>query len=224
MAPLVITDLDGTLVNTMDQVIAFMWQVTNTALTPDDCIKYNVAKSFFPQLHTSERTACTIDFPSVAALEEFLDKNCWQSPEFFKDAKPYWALHKAYQRFICDGGTLIGCTARHSTPAMRTMTRAWLNRWGYAKTKCVFASNKVEAIEQLINESTHRAAWVVEDRPDTAQAIQDHFQGRRSDGPEVVVFLVDRPWTKGVSMPNHRNPADNNIITRLNTLRVESVG
>ena len=55
--PIIITDLDGTLVNLMDEVIISIWQTLGVSLTPEDCHTYAVHESFYPKLESHFKSA-----------------------------------------------------------------------------------------------------------------------------------------------------------------------
>lgn len=186
--PTIVTDLDGTLVNLMDEVIAGIWQAFGVALQPGECIKYSVHESFWEFLQH--------DFNSVEALNQFLIRNFWTNIAVLDRCKPYWDMWCAYTGFRKAGGTIIGLTSRAPTPAIVEVTQAWLERWGLGSMKVLFSRRhqlaepdaKLEDCRDLVRDHGS-PLWFVDDQPATCEKVA------AADLPGMTVYMVERPWT-----------------------------
>lgn len=193
MKPIIVTDLDGTLVNLVDEVLTGIFRKFNIALHPGDCIDYDVAKSFLPHLEDH--------FEDVAALDKYLSREVWTNPEAYENARPYWDLHQALQQVLAKGAchSLLALTSRPADREVQDSTLSWLHDWHYDAIECYFAATygggKLEVIEALIEEKSGTGSedppiMVIEDDIATAKLIAENFADEK-----VEVFMVDRPWT-----------------------------
>ena len=192
--PIIVTDLDGVLVNVMDEVIVSIYQTFGVALQPEDCTDYFVHDSFFPRLSGH--------FRQVESLNQFLICNCWTNPTLMARAQPYWTMWCALHAFQDLGGTIIGLTGRAPTGPIKSTTLDWLKHWGFSKVECIFTREspdnkgkpepeaKCNDVELIVEANPDRKVWLVEDQPATAAEIHNYGMD------EVTVYMVERPWTK----------------------------
>lgn len=188
----IITDLDGTLVNVMTQVLRFFSKVFGVHLAPDFCTEYNVAASLW------KLPAVRDIFCDREALEDVLQRNLWQNPEAYSLAEPYWDWHRALQCFVEGGGELIALTSRPPTPAINRATERWLEQWNYDESCCellfsqAWEHGKLEALRELTGEAStraHRYVWFVDDDLELCkQVAEERLKG-------VDIFTPPRPWT-----------------------------
>lgn len=195
MKPTIITDLDGTLANIMNEVLATLHLRFDIPLIPEDCDTYDVAASFWPLLDGH----CKLT--SEAELTSFLDEALWQDPDVYERALPYWDLWQAYRLGLrCGAISLVALTGRpDSTPVMDATLR-WLHDWGFDGIECFFSrtypGGKLEVVRDILEAqqdspglvASEHPIWVIEDDLSAARAIQEAL-------PSITVFVVDRPWT-----------------------------
>lgn len=194
--PVIVTDLDGVLVNLMDEVIIKIYEAFGIKLTPEDCVEYAVHNSFFPHLAQH--------FHQVQALDQFLIRNCWTNSAMLAQARPYWNMWHALHDFQDLGGTLICLTGRGPTGPIKTATLDWLLKWGFPNVECLFTQEspgnqgmsepelKREDVNLIACNHPNSEIWFVEDQPATAAKLV------KTAIPNVVVYLVQRPWTEKV--------------------------
>jgi hypothetical protein len=191
--PIIVTDLDGVVVNIMDEVLAEIYRTFGVALMHEDCTEYSVHASFFPRL--------AAHFREVESLNQYLIRNCWMNPALLARCKPYWDMWCALHAFKDLGGKIIGLTGRAPIPGVKTATLDWLSQWGFPKVEVMFTreapdnKGKTEpeakcSDVELVAESTDRKVWLIEDQPATAAEIHNYGIER------VTVYMVERPWTK----------------------------
>lgn len=202
--PIIVTDLDGVLVNLMDEVIAEIYKIFAVSLMPEDCTQYSVHDSFFPRL--------AAHFRQVESLNQFLVRNCWTNPALLARARPYWDMWCALHAFQDLGGKIIGLTGRAPVGPVRAATNDWLVQWGFPKVECMFTREspdnkgkpepeaKRDDVE-LLTEEYEARVWVIEDQPATAVELHNAALDK------VTVYMVERPWTKEEfgrhSVPKH---------------------
>lgn len=183
--PLVITDLDGTLVNVLDEVLADLaMNYPDVALSPEDIKQYDIAESLYPALanHFNDRNEL------AGYLEETFSSE--DGAAMFEEARPYWRLHQLYRSTLQQGAIeLVACTSRYASDRIQEATESWLGNWGYDGVECLFATDKVAAISDVIRPDDDRDVWFVEDNVETARVVKKAY-------PDMRVFLVERPWTK----------------------------
>jgi len=191
--PTIITDLDGTLVNIMDEVVAGLWQTFGAPIQPAECVKYSVHESFWQFLRE--------DLSSVDALNQFLIRNFWTNTAVLDRCRPYWDMWCAYMEFHEAGGTIIVLTGRPPTAAVQATTQIWLERWGLNGVRSLFSRRpgrgpltesqaKLEDCKRILAESGEGTpVWFVDDQPATCELVT-------AAGLEnLTVYMVERPWT-----------------------------
>jgi len=194
--PIIVTDLDGVLVDIMTEILEQIWDALGVALTPEDCTEYDVAKAFGSKLQhkLDERT-----------LQDCLKIHVWDNPGVYRSARPYWPVHQTYQSWLRAGGNIAVLTSRPDMPSVVDATRAWLHAWGYDGVDFHLSrtyGGKEAALEQILEDLELRRAgsappseiWVVEDDPAQAAGMAQVL----ADNPEVQghVYMLERPWTK----------------------------
>lgn len=184
--PAIVVDLDGTLVDVMSEFLTQIWVRFGVPLSPVECLHYDYAKSFFPEM--------TEYFTSEDAFRKYLKRNCWDAPDLYLSAKPYWDLHQALQAFLASGGRLILATARNPSPPVAAATAAWLAEWGYQYENAAIVFSKQEEEGKLgVCKSAAtglRELRVLDDDPEQARAIAE------AGLPRTFVFMPERPWTR----------------------------
>lgn len=191
--PIIITDLDGTLVNIMDEVVAGLWQAFGAAIQPAECVQYSVHGSFWQFLRK--------DFNSVEALNQFLIRNFWTNAAVLGRCRPYWDIWCAYTEFHQAGGTIIALTSRAPRAEIMVETQAWLDTWGLRGVRFLFCHRhglsdseaKLEdckrILEEHLEEHPNTPIWFVDDQPATCELIT--AAGLKN----LTVYMVERPWT-----------------------------
>ena len=204
--PLIISDLDGCLVNVMDELLDFLWREFKVALTPQDCHCYNIAEAFAPHFK-GKLPIMAMNLPIGSAqlvLSTLLSEQVWSQPWPYHDAKPHWDVHQLFRTLLDAGGQVDFMTARPSSNDVAETTCQWLHNWGYADSEVKFAKDYrggklgivEDALETLISFSPvgpavlSRPLWVLEDDPAVAEKIALEL------GKHVDVFMPDRPWTQ----------------------------
>ena len=202
MKPLIISDLDGTLVNIMDEVLEMIWRHFNIAVRPEDVRQYDVAAALHPLL--------TNEHASQDVLAAWLVENAWTNRWLYEVAKPYWDIHAAYQKAM-SVADIAFCTGRPGTDDVEEATLEWLSAWGYDNCDCYFASSfapgKAGVVDEILD-SDKRPLWIVEDDVEAARMMEEAI--RETDWP-YKVLIVDRPWTKDtrIEMRPGWHPAEN---------------
>lgn len=215
--PLLVTDLDGTLANTMDVVLEQIWDATGVAITPEDCHEYDVAQSFLPRLEHK------LD---LQALRHCLQVHVWTNPKVYRQAKPYWSVHQAYQAWIHAGGAFAVMTSRPTEEGVKETTLDWLQYWGYGGASCYFSCSYQKGKEDILDELIQQLdwgqgvlpeLWVAEDQPDAAKRLAEVLQFARGDcGVQGQVYLMNRPWTQKALLDNAFNPClEQDIMDRI---------
>lgn len=197
--PLLITDLDGTVVNIMDEVIAHLFNITDTPLTPECCKVYSVHASFAPYLCHGDKAA----FPDVEALNRFLVKTCWMNPNMLRRAKPYWKLWRTLLFYKFKGGKVVALTSRNRLGyGVEEATKAWLARW-LPLTDVYFsmdymgegtAARKRKACADLMYILGPQRYIFIDDQPEVADYVY------REAPEDCHVIMPDRPWTREAGM------------------------
>ena len=201
MLPLIISDLDGVLANTLDGVLTFLWEEYKLTFEPDDIDEYDIAAALYKQPVTN------VAFPN-ATLAAVLEEACWRNPHFFLRLKPYWSVHRAYQLHRAAGGPIVFATARCADVAgvaalevddhrvghadAGGATAAWLQHWGYGDCDLYAGKDKAELVKKILAnlDSRHhgRDVWFVDDCLATVEVVARAFETMR-------VFVPSRPWT-----------------------------
>lgn len=204
MKPLIISDLDGTLVNIMDELLEMIWHNFEVAVRPRDVTQYDVAASLQPLLQHR--------LSGQAALAAWLKENAWGNRYIYEVAKPYWNIQAAYQHAMSTRSVDITfCTGRPETEDVEEATLDWLNAWGYINCNCYFsssfASGKAGVIDEILD-GDKRPLWIVEDDVQAVTVMEEAVC--KTDWP-YKIFIVDRPWTKSarVSMRPGWHPTEN---------------
>lgn len=186
--PLIVSDLDGTLVNIMDEVLERIWIEFKIAVAPEDCHMYDVAESLFPRL--------SVVFTTEMDLRRWLLEECWSNGSYYEVARPYWGLHQILQAVLNGSvASFAAMTSRPYTPSVKGATLAWLRQWKYKSCECYFSqtykAGKKGALEDILRgaKASDMPVWVIEDDPETAETLATSF-------PDLEVFMVDRPWTQ----------------------------
>lgn len=188
----IVSDLDGTLTNTMDEVCAIMWTQLQVALCAGDVKVYDVAASFW------EHHGVRYFFQTQDALAEYLERNIWSNPEVYARVKPYFDWHQVLQHAIQSTDIeVILLTSRPPVPRITAATELWCSRWGYEDCKLLFAKawerGKLEALEEILEGEAAPDGgfvWFVDDDP----ALCDHV--RQALPPaKIWVASPERPWT-----------------------------
>lgn len=209
--PIIVSDLDGCLVNLMDGLLEFIWNRWHVALRPEDCVDYDIAASFAkeigPRLSIAELASITD--PSASnrdLLNTVLTELVWSREWLYEDARPYWDTHQAFQSLLAGGGRVCFMTGRPPTSEMQTVTADWLSRWGYRGLPLLFAQERcggklglvLDVLQECIVDArsdtqTPRKPlspiWVLEDDLAVAQQIVEAV------GPHITMFSPRRPWT-----------------------------
>lgn len=192
--PLVVTDLDGTIVNLMDEVLAHIYDIANTPLTPEDCKVYQVHEAFAPFLCHGDRAT----FPDTAALCRFLVRTCWLNPAMLRRAKPYWNLWRTLLFYQFKGGKVVGLTSRNRLHyGLEDATRGWMGHWlPMAETRF-----SMDFVGESTPERKHKACLdltyilggngyiFIDDEPEVADYCNKHAPDH------CTVLMPDRPWT-----------------------------
>jgi hypothetical protein len=187
---IIVSDLDGTLTNTMDEVCAIMWDRLRVALCEKDVAQYDVAASFW------QNHGVRYFFQHLEALTEFLELNIWSNPDVYARVKPYFNWHQELQHAIRSTDVeVILLTSRPPVPRITQATELWCSLWGYDDCKLLFAKayerGKLEALQEILAASHEEAfIWFVDDDP----ALCDHV---RQNLPPDKVWVASpvRPWT-----------------------------
>lgn len=193
--PLLITDLDGTLVNLMDEVIAYIYKITNVALTPECCRVYQVHEAFSPYLCPPGEPA---PFGSVDALCKFLVKTCWLNPGRLRNARPYWDLWRTLLFYKHKGGKVVGLTSRNRMAyGLEEATGAWMANW-LAMSEVYYsmdyagdttAQKKHAGCAALMSLHGANNYIFIDDEP----VVADYVAGHAPEGCQVI--MPKRPWT-----------------------------
>lgn len=190
--PVLVSDMDGTLVNLMDEAINLIWDALHVPLTPEDCTYYDVTRSFLPKLRHK------LD---GKALDDCLRKHVWDNPEVYRSARPYWSMHQAYQAWLAAKGDIVFVTGRPDTKGVIAATKGWLRDWGYTSCGVCFSSTYAGGKAQVLRDEVlarGTEVWVAEDDTRTAKAMAEVLAGDMAKGLGVsgAVYLVSRPWTQ----------------------------
>lgn len=192
MRPLIISDLDGTLVNIYDDLLEMLWHNLGVALRPQDVTQYDVAAALYPHLKKQKAP--------IASQDDFaawLTRQCWDNPALYEVAKPYWDLHVAYQHAMsAQSADIVFCTSRPESEEVEDATLKWLHAWGYDGHDCYFAQSfsngKASVIDEILD-GDKRPLWIVEDDVEAAKEMEEVVL---EAGWECHVFYPERPWTK----------------------------
>jgi hypothetical protein len=199
--PLLITDLDGTVVNLMDEVIAHLYGVTHIALTPECCKRYEVHESFSPYLCPPGEPS---HFSSVDALNKFLVQTCWCNPKMLRRAKPYWDLWRTLLFYMHKGGKVISLTSRDKhCYGLEEATRGWMHQWLPGHLDVCFsqdfvgddtAQKKRKACVDLMYIHGGSGYIFIDDQPVVADYVAEHAP----KGCHVI--MPKRPWTENAEV------------------------
>ena len=187
----IVTDLDGTLVNTMDGVIALLWERFGVALAHEDCTGYDVAEAFWAHSDKIQET-----FRHCTAFSGYLARNIWDNGPFYQDLKPYWSWHQALQHAARHDIEVIMLTSRPPLPEITKATETWCEKWGYAELELVFSKSyeggKLEALKGIVEERNHSPinVWFVDDDWSIVKQVIDRFPS------SITAKMPDRPWTQ----------------------------
>lgn len=191
----VITDLDGTLVDILDEICNLFWSTFRIPVSAHGCTSYDVAASYWQEPEVQKI------FSSYDALALFL-RRFFERPDGYHDARPYFNWHQELQLALQHDVEVVLMTSRPPLFEVVRATEDWATRWGYGDCRLIFAQNyegeKSEALEEFLNEcvfdhaiETLSKVWFVDDNPRTCQSLIE-----RSLGP--FIYLPDRPWTREV--------------------------
>lgn len=221
--PIIISDLDGTLTNTMDEVLEQIWDALGIALTPEDCIQYDVAEAFLPQLQHR------LD---LKALRDCLTTHVWENPMVYHNVRPYWLIHQAYQAFRNAGGTFIVITGRPDRRPVMRATADWLCAWGYTGADVYFSRTYGGKARVLREEIFGNPAigegdeiWIAEDDPEQALELAEALRfGKNTFDIDSTVYLVPRPWNQsGYGSLLKKRYLEQDIMERIDSLREQRV-
>lgn len=210
--PILITDLDGTVVNFLDEVLAQIYEATGVALTPGTCRQYNMADAFSQYLCPHNGPS---HFTSIRALDEFLRKTCYRNPDMFAKAKPYWELWRALLYYTSKGGELHVVTARATSDEVKSATEQWVRHWLPSTKTIAFAGEfagadtaerKFTACRHIVQkasfgDSVLRDFVYIDDHPQVADYIAERAPHRSN------VIVPTRPWTT-VAVLKHTRVGD----------------
>lgn len=196
-SPIIITDLDGTLVNIMDEVLACIYEVTDIPLTPEMCIQYEYHEAFYPHLRAH--------FATIEALNQFLIRNCWYNPQMLLAAKPYWDLWEALNQYSEAGGEIVILTSRpRKIYGIEDATKKWLHKWlpkinydshlifaQYGKKAASFRELK----EEQFDASTRHFIFI-DDQPETLKEVEKLEQSKSNIEVDTEIYKPDRPWVR----------------------------
>lgn len=215
--PVVICDLDGTIVNYAAEVCTFIFQTTGVALTPENCWTYLIHEAFYPYLCSTNGDDGL--FASARAVKAFLYQNCYHNPDLLRRAKPYWSLWQALIKFMEIGGDVVILTARErELHGIRDATEAWLTQWLPA-AHAVFYARSFDGEDTA--ERKLAACWAIATMAaDTLEKPLGPYV-LIDDCPDVILHAAEntdrnwtllmprRPWTiKSIGHPKiyHKSP------------------
>jgi len=214
--PLIITDLDGCLVNLMDEVIKELYLLCGIPLMPELCDVYEVHHAFGPLLCPPAKSAV---FASVEALNQYLIRRCWHNPKMLLEAKPYWFYWCALKCFLDDGGKVVALTGRDdSVPGLADATRSWLQHWLPRFTDVWFvppcaeedvAKKKRKACADLMYLHGGDGYVFVEDQPVVADYVSKHAPAK------CTVLMPQRPWTIKAKTELKASSPEEYILTKV---------
>lgn len=189
MKPLIISDLDGTLVNIMDEVLEMIWHHFNIAVRPRDVQQYDVAAALFGYFPKNTFSA------GQAGLATWLKENAWGNRWLYEVAKPYWDIQAAYHKAM-SAADIAFCTGRPETEDVEEATLEWLSVWGYDTCDCYFASSyaggKAGVVDEILD-GDKRPLWIIEDDIEAAKMMEEIVL---AVDWECRILIVDRPWTR----------------------------
>jgi hypothetical protein len=195
--PLIITDLDGTLINLLDELLPEIYRATGIALEPECHRTYMTCKAFSPYLCPPGEPA---PFGSAEALDEFLTRTCFRNPDVLRRARPYWKLWRTLLWFQQRGGKVVALTSRNKDLfGLEDVTKGWLAQW-LNGTKVYFsrdfkganaAEQKHDACLCISCIESEGAMIFIDDEPSVAKTVAGRVHN-------CTVLVPDRPWTRNV--------------------------
>jgi uncharacterized HAD superfamily protein len=172
--PLLFCDLDGVLVDIIDEVLDAVWHEFHVVITPEQVTQYDVTPI------VQEAT----NAPDAAVAQ--WSNRIFKSPVLYSEANPYWEVHQDLLRY--GPGNIIFVTARPAT--VMGVTVQWLQAHGFARSVLRRASTheKGQSARDYLGPAGP-AAIAIEDSPIAAASYHDKgFQH----------YLVARPWNNRV--------------------------
>lgn len=182
----IVLDLDGTVANVMDNILAYVWSRWHVALTPEHCTEYDCAKSFAPHIDDKDGLLA----PELQQL--------WESASFYAGALPYWGIWNLlhHVRKVLPEILFAVCTSRPVGDSVIAATQDWIQTWlPFVSPSVLFASYSKRATgalrkqQALLVEGLPRPVWIFEDDPRTEGVLHTPDGGWH-------VFYVDRPWNR----------------------------
>lgn len=208
--PLIVSDLDGVLVNTADQALKIVCQTFKVPLRLEDWTEYSMAGSFFDRLRLQSSKAAA-RFSSRKDFSNWIHSFVWGSPFLYDEAVPYWSWWQALLHHVQAGGRLILCTGRPVSASIIQSTEQWLARWLLPPVplpampqdmiselsrssgkiflcwSCEYEGGKPELLKMLTAALAGGEIWAAEDRDEDILAFREVTGAR--------VLVPDRPWT-----------------------------
>ena len=191
--PLVICDLDGTVVDLLAEICAFIFRATGVPLTPDRCWTYNLHDAFSCYLCSTAEGAI---FASDEALKTFLSRTCYHNPDLYKQAKPHWGLWRALTNYMRAGGRVHILTARgRHLHGVKDATEHWVSQWlpdvynihyaedydgGTTPQRKRYGCYQISYTEPSI---------IIDDSPEVIRHLCEHEQ------KNWKILMPERPWT-----------------------------
>jgi hypothetical protein len=183
---LLVVDLDGTLVDTVNGVLDTLETCLGIKAVSDDCRNYDVATSFW------QNAEVPTYFRNQEAFSRFLTHACWTNAEFYAALEPYHDLRSAVCASMDRGTTTVALTARPPSREIRRVTRAWAARWlpgAHVHFSGQVPGGKSGFIKRLLER--YRVVVVVEDDPKIIRELRELDAG-------VHCLVPHRPWTTEV--------------------------
>lgn len=178
-------DLDGTLVNILEQLQQYMWNRWQVCF-PVECVtQYDLHEPVFKYIMHTHNYDAPKGFPTtVGAFRTELVERFWSNPGPYLQAAPYYSF---WQELRGWKGRLCFVTARSFH--LNEVTRQWLERWGFPHVETWHTKDKVSDLGKLSVEY-EGANWkqmFIADKAEDVVAAQHWYSWMKC-------ILVASPW------------------------------
>lgn len=187
--PIILTDLDGVVVDTVQEVLVFLHDALDAAVCQQDITEYNIGVALSEGLGLPAKT-----------INEMLT-GLFRAGDVFARARPYFDVLQAYIAFINAGGTIIPITSRPPGKRVCDATMNWLELWMPKAKQPVFTKDKASAVHEHMKHSSGEV-WFVDDCPTVCFDVYRHISNLMDAAGEpfedrLKIYMPLRPWTDG---------------------------